>query len=596
MRISDSLAESFLKRSGTFTKKQLADLRAESRRTHKSLQDLIVQNGLLSEADLTRLYASELQLPFVELPEDGIEPEILNLVPERIAHRFNVVAFAVDDTDQSVLVAMEDPRDEFALSFLNKQLGQVRPHVAASRQLKNALDQYRAQRASEQLKVLTREALSPNRPIDPDLAAMTVQHLLTQAAAEGASDIHIEPQIDHVLIRYRIDGLLHEVYKLPLQALEPLVQYVKMAGHLKAHQLGPQSGRLNVVMNAEPYSIRVSTLPTIDGDKIVLHLLPELTTPPSLRDIGLWGASLNELQRAILQPQGMILVAGPNGSGKSMSLYSLVSTLSSPRLNVASLEDPVEHRIAGANQVQVNSDVSFLAGLKAILSQDPNIIMISDIRDSEFSKRVLQAASSGHLIFGALHAGSAAAGLRRFIELGNEPYVVAHSVRISLSQRLPRRLCPRCRESIKPDTGSLKQLEKVMHLSDQGGFRRLHELEGQAIQESIGVINDARQAGAGDQFSTSPRGIHQLWRAREGGCEYCRQTGYRGRLGIFELLHVGSPAIQKVILHDGSTHDIQRAAIEGGMISLQIDGLVKALRGLTTVEEVLRVTAHGLLS
>ena len=594
MRISDSLAESLLRQSGAFSEEQLADLRSQSLETKRPVQDIIVQNGLLSEAELTSLYAHELNLPFVELPASGINHEFLNLLPEHVAARYKAVVFDIDNGDDSVLVAMEDPNDKEALSFLQKQLGDnLRFHVTTTSHLKAVLDQYRDRRGDE----LLNEQAVPHKnssAVSKESAAESVKLIIERAVQSGASDIHIEPHIDYVIIRYRIDGLLHEAHKLPIEALAPVVGYIKSIGQMKpGEHHTPQYGQWNIVMGDQHYVLRISVLPTIDGEKVALHIVPHSGEPPSLRALGLWGSALHDLQKAIVQPHGIICITGPIGSGKSVSLFSLLSVLNTPNVNIATIEDPLEYRIAGANQVQVNpsAGVTMVSGLEGILSQDPNVIMVSEIRDNAVAKMAVQASQKGHLVLSTLHTASAPAGVRRLLDMEVEPFLVASSLRAVVGQRLPRRLCVHCREAIKPDSATLKRLEKSTHLADYGGFRRLHELETQALEEGMGV-SQSKSASDANDLSSSVRGISRLWKAHEGGCEACQHTGYHGRVGIFEVL-VSSTELQTVITHSSSEKVISKAAREAGMISMQIDGLVKALRGQTTLAEVLRVTAHG---
>jgi type IV pilus assembly protein PilB len=603
MRISDKLAEILLKRSSKVSKKQISDLHSQSQKTNKPLQDLIIQNGLMSEAELTRLYADELNVPFVELPAGNIKYHVLKRLPEHVANRYKAVVFDIDNGDNSILVAMEDPNDLDALSFLQKQLGDnLKLHVTTSSLLKEALDKYKTQDSSDLLNVMTRQVVSfEPKIIDTDSlaegsdAAESISHIIEQAVNIGASDIHIEPRMDHVVIRFRVDGLLREVHKLPIESLDLLVDYIKTTARLKQDEHhAPQYGQWNITIGDQRFGVRVTILPTVDGEKVVLHVLHESVEAPSFRDLGLWGTSLHDLKKAIVQPHGTVFIAGPIGSGKSTTLFSLLSALNTPNVNIATLEDPVEYRIAGANQVQINqaNGVTLASGLRAILNQDPNIIMMSELRDSESSKLAIQASLTGHLVFSTLHTSSAATGFRRLLDLDIEPFIVANNVRAIVGQRLARRLCPDCREIIVPDATSLKQIEKTLNLTKNGELRHLHELESLALDEGVGLLSHGKTASAGNQLSTSARSITRLWKARDGGCEHCHHSGYHGRIGIFEVL-IPNESVQKTIIHNDSDKEIDKAAQATGMISMQLDGIIKVLRGLTTLAEVLRVTSHG---
>ena len=599
MRISDSLAQSLLKQSGSLTKEQLDDLRSQLAETKKPLQDLIIQNGLLSEAELTRLYAKHSGVPFIELPA-SISHRALSRLPEHVATRYNAVVFDTDDNEDIILVAMEDPSDQGAVSFLKKQLGDnLKLHLSTSSQLRDALDQYRTGRRSQLLHIMSPpdDSDSPQAAVSSSMVEGSVivdslNHILEQALEIGASDIHIEPQLDHIVIRYRIDGLLRPAHKLHLQALSPLLGYIKTVGQLKTEEHdAPQYGQWATSLGDESYEVRVTILPTVDGEKVVLHLVPSSTKAPSLRDLGLWGQGLHDLQRAFAEPHGIVLVVGPTGSGKSTTLFSALSALSAPDVTIATIEDPVEYRIAGANQVQINpsAGVTLASALPAVLDQSPDIIMLSEINGTKSCVAAIEASLRGHLVLSALHTSSAAAGVHRLLDMDIKPHMIDNSVRAIVGQRLARKLCPDCQEAVAPGKTTLAQIEKSFHLKDFGGFRRLHELETLATEEGLGVQVSGKSATAAHYLSTSSRSINRLWRAHAGGCERCHHTGYQGRVGIFEVLSL-SAAVQKTINSEASTHAIDQAAIESGMISLQLDGLVKALRGQTTVSEVLRVS------
>jgi type IV pilus assembly protein PilB len=601
MRISDSLAQSLLKRSGGFTEKQLVDLRSQLAATKRPLQDLIIQNGLLSETELTRLYADELSLPFVELSAATINRRAFTRLPEHVATRYNAVVFDIDDNDDSILVAMEDPTNPDSVNFLKKQLGDnLKLHVTSSGHLRSALNRYQNSSGTQLFRVLNRPGGVPtigtSALMAGSLASESINHILEQALGVGASTIHIEPHVDHVVIRYRVDGLLREAHKLPSSALDPLLGYIKSASQMKLQEHHtPQYGHWGMAVGDQNYTVRVTILPTVDGEKAVLHhIVPESTQAPSLRDLGLWGSGLHDIQKAVTQPHGTLLVVGPIGSGKSTTLFSLLSALNSPRVSVATIEDPVEYRITGANQIQLNpaSGVTLKSALQAVLGQDPNIIMLSEIDEPAACKVALKTSLSGHLVLSTLHTASAAAGVKRLLDMGIEPHMIASGARAIVGQRLARKLCPDCREATVPGKAALAQIEKSLHLKDYGGVKRLHELEALALEEGVGVQSSGKTAAALRDLSSTARSITRLWKARDGGCDHCHHTGYRGRVGIFEVLVPGA-AVEKTITHKSSAHAINQAAIESGMVSMQLDGLVKALRGQTTVAEVLRVTAHG---
>lgn len=597
MRIPDSLVEKLLADSKQITKEQLANLREQEKTEKKPLQDLVIKSNLVSEKDLTKLYADEIEVPFVELSAKDIKPETLKLLPERIARQYNAIVFGVDKDVK--LLAMEDPDDIQALNFLQKHLGNnVKVHITTSSLMQAALDQYRGNISSELTKVISAEDV-PEEAEDvdeSDLAedspvAQTVNIIIEYGIKAGASDVHIEPREDFVVVRYRIDGLLREANKLPRKLLGALVSRIKILSNLKIDEhRAPQDGRFKVEVGGQVYALRVSTLPILDGEKVVMRILNESSKPADFTELGFWGTALASLQHAIVQPHGMVLVTGPTGSGKSTTLFSVLSSLNTPNVNISTVEDPVEYHIVGANQTQVNpiAGMTFTNGLRALLRQDPNIIMVGEIRDGETADLAVQAALTGHLVFSTLHTSNAATCLPRLLDMGVEPFLIASTVRVVVAQRLVRRLCVNCRESYAPDAAVLKQLEKSFRIEANGGLKQIHDLESAALEDGIGKSGDNKAA---NDISTTASTISRLWKAHEDGCDACNHTGYKGRIGIYEVLE-NTDAIQKMIVTNSTSEAIESAAIGEHMLTMQLDGLIKALRGETTIEEVLRVTAQ----
>ena len=600
MHIADSLVEKLLVQEKHVAQQQLDGLRQQAVKDRKSLQDEVVRSNLLSEKDLTRLYAAEIEVPFVELNARDIKHETLKLLPERIARQYNAIVFDVGK-DGAKLVAMEDPDDIQALNFLNKQLGSdIRVYITTGSLLQAALDQYRGNISSELTKVIADEgeAAAADEEVDEsDLAedspvAQTVNILIEYGVKAGASDIHIEPREDAVVVRYRIDGLLREANRLPRKLLGALVSRIKILSNMKIDEhRAPQDGRFKVNFNGQIYALRVSTLPILDGEKVAMRILNESSKPADFTELGFWGTALSDLQHAIVEPHGMVLVTGPTGSGKSTTLFSVLSTLNTPNVNISTVEDPIEYHIVGANQTQVNpvAGMTFSNGLRAMLRQDPNIIMVGEIRDRETADLAVQAALTGHLVFSTLHTNNAATCLPRLLDMGVEPFLIASTVRIVIAQRLVRRLCASCREAITPDAAMLKQLDKSFNLSANGGLKRIHELEDAALRDGIGKTTGKDEAA--NALSSTETTITRLWKAHDNGCENCNHTGYKGRIGIYEALN-NSDGIRKLIVGSSTSEAIEQAAIEQGMLTMQLDGLVKALRGQTSLEEVLRVTSQ----
>lgn len=602
MRISDSLVEKLLKNADRVTPEQLASLHEQSVAEKKPLQDLVVQNNLIDEKDLTQLYAEEIDIPYIELNPKEIKREILKLIPERIARQYNVVLFGIEE-DKTKLLAMEDPDDIQAVSFLQKQLGEgIKVYIATRSSIQAALDQYRGSMGNEITKVVAtedEEEVDEEDINEQDLAedspiAQTVNLIIEYAIRSSASDIHIEPRENYVIVRYRVDGVLREANKLPKKVHGALVSRIKILSNLKIDERrAPQDGRFKIQVGTNMYALRVSTLPITEGEKVVMRILNEGSQAATLEELGYWGLSLDSVNKSIKQPHGMILVTGPTGSGKSTSLFSVLSLLNKPAVNISTIEDPVEYKIPGANQTQVNpkAGMTFAAGLRALLRQDPNIIMVGEIRDSETSGLAVQAALTGHLVFATLHTNNAATCLPRLLDMGIEPFLIASTVRAVVGQRLVRRLCVDCREEVAPDAATLKQIAEIFGTDNASVMKRVHQLEEQALAGGIGKANSGKSQTDTTKLSTTDSKITKLYKMHDGGCESCGHVGYRGRMGIYEVLD-NSPEIQKLIVANATSDQIQQQAMKESMVTMQLDGFIKALRGQTTIEEILRVTAE----
>jgi type IV pilus assembly protein PilB len=603
MRISDKLVEDLLKKNKKVGPEQLEALKEQEQNEKKPLQDVVVASGVVSEKELTQLFAHHVDIPFVEINVKDIQRDTLRLVPERIARQYNVVVYATEE-DGSKLLAMEDPDDIQAISFLQKQLGnKLKIFIATRTNILQAIDQYRENISGEITQVISAEEEDQALEEDFDEAdlaedspvAQTVNLLVEAAIKMGASDIHIEPRESYVSIRYRVDGILKEVNKLPKKVHGALVSRIKILSNLKIDERrAPQDGRFKISINGKLFALRVSTLPITDGEKVVMRILDESSKAATLEELGYWGQALDTVNHAIVQPHGMMLVTGPTGSGKSTSLFSVLSILNQPSVNISTVEDPVEYKIPGANQTQVNpqAGMTFVAGLRALLRQDPNIIMVGEIRDTETAGLGVQAALTGHLVFATLHTNNAATCLPRLLDMGIEPFLIASTVRAVVGQRLVRRLCPSCREKIVPDAEVLKKIAGSFGIKDAAAMKRIHDLEVSALAGGVGkpTVEKEDEHSTGT-LSTTDTKILQLWKANEKGCDDCNHNGYKGRLGIYEVLG-NSTDIQKLIVGNATSEQIQTQAINEGMVTMQLDGFIKALRGQTTVEEILRVTAE----
>ncbi|MEK7618481.1 MAG: GspE/PulE family protein, partial [Patescibacteria group bacterium] len=396
-----------------------------------------------------------------------------------------------------------------------------------------------------------------------------VDTLLEYAIFEKASDIHIEPQENAVTVRYRIDGVLHDVMTLPKVIQAAIAARIKVMSNLKIdeHRL-PQDGRFKVEKDTLKFSLRVSTIPIFDGEKVVIRLLEESAKAANLEDLGFRPPNVEIITRNVKKPHGMILVTGPTGSGKSTTLYTVLSILNTKTVNISTIEDPVEYRIVGANQMQVNPKIglTFALGLRALLRQDPNIIMIGEIRDKETAEEAVHAAMTGHIVFSTLHTNNAAAALPRLLDIGVEPYLIASTINAVMAQRLVRTICPDCKASYKLDGISVENLEKQFHM------QKLFDI---LAREKV--------------LSAKTKDLGSIKFFKGAGCDKCAHTGYKGRMGIHEILEL-TPTVAEMIMQHKSSQDIQDEAEKNGMVLMWEDGFIKAAQGITTVDEIIRVS------
>ena len=591
MHISDSTIVKLLERSGAATSQQLQPLVSEAASSNLRLQDIVLQNNLIDERTLTKLYATYADIPYIELDPRDIPSDILMRIPERIARQYNAVIFKIDP-DGLIHLAMDDPDDVQAVNFIEKEIGtNTRVYIAPRSNILECLEGYRGDVTQELKEVIDiqREDDGSNQKVtEAEVAedspiAQTVNLLLEYAIRSNASDIHIEPREQFVQVRYRIDGVLKEVNRLPKNVLGALVSRIKILSNLKIDERRvPQDGRFKIKVAGKQYALRVSTLPIADGEKVVMRILDESNQAVTLEQLGYWGHSLAVINQALTEPNGMILVTGPTGSGKSTSLFSVLSMLNTPEVNISTIEDPVEYKIPGVNQTQTNSKagMTFASGLRALLRQDPNIIMVGEIRDGETANLGVQAALTGHLVFSTLHTNNAATCLPRLLDMGIEPFLIASTVKAVVGQRLVRRLCMNCRQSYVPNQTEVAEIVRLFHLAPGQNFYYIHQLEAQAIVQKV---------GGETPWGTTDTTIAALWRPNPNGCDECNHTGFKGRVGIYEVLGT-SREIQKMIIGGNTSNEIQDQAVAEGMTTMLTDGLIKAIRGNTTVEEVLRVT------
>jgi type IV pilus assembly protein PilB len=547
-----------------------------------SWEDFLLDKKTLTEEKLLELKSAELGVPVIDLRNEPIPADVLGLVPEPIAHRHKVISFA--KTKSELSLAMVDPTDIQTKEFMKKKTGlAIKVFLIGKTSLDFGLAKYHSNLEGE-IKHLVREGkpdsagTATGAPgLDDELKKMAeeipiirvVDTLLEYAVIEKASDIHIEPQETSVTVRYRIDGVLHDVMTLPKVIQPALVARIKVLSALKIdeHRL-PQDGRFKIEKEGYKFSLRVSTIPVFDGEKVVVRLLDESSKAMSLEQLGFLPGQLAIVDRNIHKPHGMLLVTGPTGSGKSTSLYAILSILNTKQVNISTIEDPVEYRIVGANQMQVNPKIglTFAMGLRALLRQDPNIIMIGEIRDQETADEAMHAAMTGHIVLSTLHTNSSAGALPRLIDIGVEPYLIASTVNAVMGQRLVRVICPDCKTKYETDKTMLEALRKQFNFD-----KLLQSLR----QENI--ITDKIKDVADLEF------FHGQ------GCDKCSNTGYKGRIGIHEILEVTEDIAEMIVKH-ATTQEIQAAAEAKGMVVMWEDGFIKAVQGTTTIDEILRVT------
>ncbi len=593
MRISDITLETLLGRAKLVTPEQLATLKEEAANSKRPLQELVLESHVSDERTLLKAFSEDTGIPYVEIDPRNVEKSVLQLIPERVARQYMAVNFEVD-ADGVNHLAMEDPDDVQAVNFIQKEIGtNSKIYIATRDNILSVLDLYRGDVNKELNEVIEGQRndadTSANASaIDQDISedspiAQTVNLLLEYAVRSHASDVHIEPREDFVQVRYRIDGMLKEVNRLPKNVTGALISRIKILANLKIDERRvPQDGRFKTTISGRQYALRVSTLPVADGEKVVMRILDESNQAVTLEQLGYWGKALADINREIREPNGIVLMTGPTGSGKSTSLFSILTILNSPNVNISTLEDPVEYKIAGVNQTQTNvkAGMTYANGLRALLRQDPNIIMVGEVRDGETAGLAIQAALTGHMVFTTLHTNNAATSLPRLLDMGIEPFLISSTIRAVVGQRLIRRLHKDSRQNYTPSDEEKAEIEKMFGLTTPEAWKTIHELEKQAAAAGLG----------GDlPLSTDENGLLSLWKSDKTFSDSDVHEGYRGRIGIYEVLF-NSTAVQKLIMSHSTSDEIQNEAVREGMITMQLDGFIKALRGETTIEEVLRVS------
>lgn len=581
MRIEDTQLKAFLLDANLIAQKELDTAEKEAAQSNKKLVDIILAKNLLPEEDLLKLEAYILGIPFVDLEGVEISPDILRIIPEPIAKKHNIIAYKKEKG--ALEVAMLDPEDLQTIDFIKRTVRlKILPRLTTVSSIKHILKQYQKSLEAEFGDIIKEEAggvkaISESQGQEGEEGDLKqaaeelpivriVDTLLKHAVLQTASDIHIEPLEKEVVVRYRIDGILHDAMTLPKQVHSGLVARIKILSNLKIdeHRL-PQDGRFKLETDEYKYSLRVSILPVYDGEKIVMRLLPETSKAITLEALGFRGEALEHVYQGMRKPVGMVLVTGPTGSGKTTSLYSMLDILNTPNVNISTVEDPVEYRMQRINQTQIRPDIglTFANGLRALVRQDPNIIMVGEIRDKETADLAINAALTGHLVLSTLHTNSAAGALPRLIDMSVEPFLIASTINVIIAQRLVRKLCP--------DHESYHLTPEEAKVFGSNAFDRKEMLE---------MLKQEKIKGAEKGFE----GIEFARPKPNADCP----DGYKGRMGIYEVLVINE-TIRRLIVQKASSDEILRQARAEGMITMVEDGMIKAAQGITSVEEVLRV-------
>ncbi|MFA6227351.1 MAG: GspE/PulE family protein [Candidatus Paceibacterota bacterium] len=586
MKSDPKQLKEFLIDAGLISRSEYDEVEKEIKKTNsnETPEKIFVSRGKISEDDLRRAQAYIFGIPFVDLKNQKIDLDTLSLVPEPIARKHNIVAFRKNI--DSLEVAMLDTQDLAAVEFIKKKVGlKILPRLTDTESIKSAVIQYQKslkaefgdiiQKDIQALKALSESSLSTNS-IEDSLKKMAedlpvvriVDTLLKHAILQNASDIHMECMENEMLVRYRIDGLLHDAMVLPKNASTSITARIKVLANLKLDEKRlPQDGRFKIELNGENVSFRVSIIPTYFGEKTVMRLLRESAGGFSLESMGLHGEALERVHGATRQANGMILTTGPTGSGKTTTLYTILEILNTANVNISTIEDPIEYQMPRVNQTQVKPEIgfTFANGLRSLVRQDPDIIMVGEIRDNETASLAVNAALTGHLVLSTLHTNSAAGAIPRLIDMKIEPFLLVSTVNIILAQRLVRRL-NKNKEKVLLTKSGIESLAKVVDLD------RVLEL-----LRKEGIV------GKDDGWSKI-----SFYKPRE---SVDSKDGYSGRIGIHEVLKM-TPTIRELAMRGATSQEIEVQAKKEGMITMLEDGIFKAVQGFTTIEEVLRVVTE----
>ncbi|MDP3962937.1 MAG: ATPase, T2SS/T4P/T4SS family [bacterium] len=582
MRVDPKQLKAFMIDGGLATEEQLTRAVEEAERSKKKFRDVLLDLGIISKDKLTKLEAYILGIPYADLTREAIAPEILQIIPEPIARKYNIVSFKKRGNE--LHVAMLDPEDLQTIEFIRKKSNlTILPRLTNAESIKHVLTLYQKSLSAEFGDIIQKETkdlrmvneksgeedVGDLRKIAEDLPIVRiVDTLVKHAILQRASDIHVEPYEHEVIVRYRIDGVLHDAMTLPKQVHAGLIARIKVLSSLRLdeHRL-PQDGRFKVETDDYKVSFRVSILPVYDGEKIVMRLLPEDSKGYTLENLGFRGLALEILHRNIQRPHGMILVTGPTGSGKTTTLYTVLDILNTPDVNISTIEDPIEYRMQRINQTQVRPEIglTFGSGLRSLVRQDPDIIMVGEIRDQETADMAVNAALTGHLVLSTLHTNSAAGAMPRLIDMKVEPFLIASTVNVIVAQRLVRKLWIESAETHTLSAAEIANLKKVADLD------RIMEI---LKREKIVPSKTTWETIEFKRPKPAPES----------------PDGFKGRVGIYEVLDVNEP-VRELIQKNATGDELERHAKgEQGMVTMLEDGFIKAVQGVTSLQEVLVAT------
>jgi type IV pilus assembly protein PilB len=556
MLITDDQLKTLLLNVKILDQKKLDEVVEYAKNSDITLGDALIERDVISDENLGVLISDAFKIPFVVLGKISIPEEAYRIIPERLARKYKAIPFARDK--DGVKVAMTDPKNVLIQEMIAKKTGQkVQAYLATERDIYNKLWLYRRDLQKTFDGLVSEQLISAGKSGSIEVPIAKIVDLIIQYAYQDrASDVHIEPEEKDSLVRFRVDGILHDVLFLPKKFHDQISTRIKVLASLRTDEhMAPQDGKVRFELEEENLDVRVSILPVIYGEKIVMRLLASHFRQFSLADLGMSEVDLQKVTNAFKKSFGLILSTGPTGSGKSTSIYSVLKIINSREKNITTIEDPVEYRLKGINQIQTNAktNLTFASGLRSILRQDPNVILVGEIRDSETAGIAVNAALTGHLVLSTLHTNDASGALPRLTDMNVEPFLVASTVNVIIAQRLIRKICEMCKTS---EDITIDQL--MLNLPEE------------SVKKHFGVKKDVR-----------------IYKGK--GCEVCHNTGYSGRLGIFEVLVV-SPEIKKLIVSQNDSNLILKKAIDEGMNTMLDDGLIKVAKGMTTIEEVLRVT------